>query len=185
MARLDAERIAARVAAVEEHIRCENLHDLEGLMATFGGEACYDDEPWEDRRTGVDGVRSYYAELLDALPDLKIDTKRLHAAADGVIVEVVIRGTHRGPWRGLPATGRRVEFPLCGIFTFDADDRLAGERIYYDRAAVLGQLGLFHEPARGFGRVVTALSHPVTIARAYLRRAPRGATGSGPRPRAG
>jgi steroid delta-isomerase-like uncharacterized protein len=183
MARPDAERIAARVAAVEEHIRCENLHDLDGLMATFGAEARYDDEPWEDRRTGVDEVRAYYAELLGALPDLEIDLRRRHAGADSVIVEVVIRGTHRGPWRGLPATGRRVEFPLCGIFTFDSGDRLAGERIYYDRAAVLGQLGLFHEPSRGLGRVVTALSHPVTIARAYLRRAPRGIAGSGP-PRA-
>src|SRR5258708_125431 len=29
------------------------------------------------------------------------------------------------------ATGgdwRRIEFPLCGVYTFDADDRLAGEK---------------------------------------------------------
>ena len=81
----------------------------------------------------------------------------------------MIRGTHLGPWRGLPATGRKLEFPLCGIYTFDSDDRLAGERIYYDRGIVLGQLGLFREPLRGLGRIVTALSHPVTIARTYLR----------------
>lgn len=72
------------------------------------------------------------------------------------------------------------EFPLCGIYEFDADDRIAGERIYYDRGAVLGQLGLFHEPSRGLGRVVTALGHPVTIARAYLRRSPHSSTGAGP-----
>ena len=88
------------------------------------------------------------------------------------MLEVTIRGTHLGPWRGLPTTGRRVELPLCGIFTFGEDDRLKGERIYYDRAAVLGQLGLFHDPSRGFGRIATALSHPFTIARAYLRRSP-------------
>jgi len=51
-----------------------------------------------------------------------------------------------------------MEFPLCGVYTFDADDKLAGERIYYDRGAVLGQLGLFHEPCEGLGRVVTVLS---------------------------
>ncbi|HKE60155.1 MAG TPA: ester cyclase, partial [Pyrinomonadaceae bacterium] len=112
-------------------------------------------------------------ELLHALPDLKIQVKGRHVAADSVIVEVTITGTHLGPWRGLPATGRKVEFPLCGIFEFDADDRLAAERIYYDRGAVLGQLGLFHEPMRGLGRVATAVSHPVTIARAYLRRSPQ------------
>ena len=44
--------------------------------------------------------------------------------------------------------------------------------------------GLFHEPLRGWGRVVTALSHPVTIARAYLRRFPPDSTEAGPPHRA-
>jgi steroid delta-isomerase-like uncharacterized protein len=173
MSLVETERIQARMAIVDEHIRCENLHDLDAVMATFGMDARYDDEPWADHRTGRDGVRSYYIELMRALPDLAIEVKHWHVAAETLVVEVTIRGTHLGPWRGLPATGRRMEFPLCGIYSFDANDRLAGERIYYDRGAVLGQLGLFHEPVQGLGRVVTAFSHPVTIARAYLRRAPR------------
>jgi hypothetical protein len=65
---------------------------------------------------------------------------------DAVRVEVVVRGTHLSGWPGLPATERRVEFPLCRVYTFDADDRLAGERIYYDLGSVLRQLGVFHEP---------------------------------------
>ena len=165
----EAERAYARKAIVDEHVRCENLHDVEATMATFGTDARYDDEPWADHRVGRDGVRSYYTELMRALPNLAIDVKRWHVASESVVLEVIIRGTHLGPWRGLPATGRRLEFPLCGVYGFDADDKLACERIYYDRGSVMGQLGLFHEPGRGLGRVVTALSHPVTIARAYLR----------------
>ena len=170
MSTLEAGRPQKRIAVVEEQIRSENRHDLDAVMATFGVVARYDDEPWGDRRTGRDGVRSYYAELMRALPDLAITVKHRHVAAASVIVEVTIRGTHQGAWRGLPATGRRIEFPLCGIFTFDDDDLLAGERIYYDRAAVLRQLGLFHEPMRGLGRLITVLNHPVTIVCAVLRR---------------
>ena len=55
--------------------------------------------------------------------------------------------------RGLPPTGRPVQFPLCGVFTFDAENRLAGEKIYYDRATVLHQLGVFHEPDGVVGRI--------------------------------
>jgi steroid delta-isomerase-like uncharacterized protein len=165
----EAERAHARKAIVDEHIRCENLHDVEAMMATFGIDARYDDEPWADHRTGREGVRSYYTELMRALPDLAIEVKHWHIASESVVLEVIIRGTHLGPWRGLPATGRRVEFPLCGVYWFDADDKLACERIYYDRGTVMGQLGLFHEPVRGLGRVVTVLSHPLTIASAYLR----------------
>ncbi|HEX9421681.1 MAG TPA: ester cyclase [Pyrinomonadaceae bacterium] len=184
MSLLEAERVQARMAVVDEHIRCENRHDLDAVMATFGVDARYDDEPWGDHRTGREGVRSYYTEIMRALPDLAIEVKHRHVASESLVVEVTIRGTHLGPWRGLPATGRRLEFPLCGIYAFDAGDRLAGERIYYDRGAVLRQLGLFHEPAGWSGRVVTALSHPVTIARAYLRRSPRNSSESGSPPAA-
>ncbi len=73
---------------------------------------------------------------MKALPDLEIEVQSRHVGEEAIVVEVMIRGTHLGGWRGLPATGRRVEFPLCGVYTFDADDRLAGERIYYDRDGV-------------------------------------------------
>jgi len=158
-------RLAARLKTVDEHVRLENQHDLDGIMGTFGAGARYDDEPWDAQYAGREGVRAFYAELLRALPDLHIDVRSRHAGEEAVILEVTIRGRHLGAWRGLPATGRPVEFPLCAIFTFDETDRLVGERIYYDRATVLRQLGLFHEPERPLGRVTAVLTHPLTMAR--------------------
>ncbi len=154
---------------VQEHIRCENAHDLRGTLATFGASGSYHDEPWDDHRKGIDGVRSYYEELMAALPDLHIEVVRHHVTSDAVVVEVMISGTHQGAWRGLPGTGRAVAFPLCGTYTFDADGRLSGERIYYDRAGVLRQLGVFFEPTTLVGRIAIGLTHPITIARAYGR----------------
>jgi steroid delta-isomerase-like uncharacterized protein len=163
-------RRSARLALVEEHVRLENQHDLDGIMQTFGPAARYDDEPWDAHYTGRDAVRFFYAELLRAVPDLHIDVQRRHAADDAVILEVVIRGRHLGAWRGLPPSGRRVEFPLCSIYTFDDEDRLAGEKIFYDRATVLRQLGVFHEPESVRGRFTTVLTHPVTMARIAARK---------------
>src|SRR4051812_15606616 len=161
MANLDA-----RVRAVEDHVRGENDHDLDRLMQPFGVAARYDDEPWDEHHQGRDQVSAYYQTLLHALPDLHIFVKHRHVSEEAIILEVVIAGTHRGAWRGLPGTGRRVSFPLCGIFTFDAQDHLQGEKIYYDRATVLRQIGMFHEPTSGIGRLVTPLTHPATMARA-------------------
>jgi hypothetical protein len=39
---LSGERIAARLKIVEEHVRLENRHDLDGIMGTFGGAAQYE-----------------------------------------------------------------------------------------------------------------------------------------------
>lgn len=169
-AALPKDRLAARIALVEQHLRLENAHDLEGVLGTFGDAAHYDDEAWGEHYEGISGVREFYSQLMKALPDLEIQVVRRHATEEAIVLEVMIRGTQLGPWRGLPATGRRVEIPLCGVYTFDEQDRLAGERIYYDRASVLRQLGVFHEPQNILGRITTLLTHPVTIVSALARK---------------
>jgi steroid delta-isomerase-like uncharacterized protein len=158
-----------RLALVEEHVRRENQHDLDGIMATFGEEAWYDNEPVGEHHDGRDSVRAYYEDLLRALPDLHIEIHQRHVTDDHVIIETTISGTHEGDWRGLPGTGREVEFDTCAVFAFDDRNELAGERIYYDRAGLLRQLGIFHEPERGIGQLLTPLTHPVTFARALVR----------------
>ncbi len=169
-ASIPKDKRSARIAIVEEHLRLENAHDLDGVLATFGDIAQYDDEAWGEHHKGKDGVRSFYTILMKALPDLEILVRKRYVTDDAIILEVLIRGTHLGAWRGLPATGRRVELPLCGVYTFDENDRLAGERIYYDRGTVLRQLGVFHEPESAVGQISILATHPVTIARAVVRR---------------
>lgn len=168
-AALPKDRISARIALVEQHVRLENAHDLEGVLGTFGDAAHYD-EAWCEHYEGTTGVREFYSQLMNALPDLEIQVVRRHATQEAIVLEVMIRGTQLGPWRGLPATGRRVEIPLCGVYTFDEQDRLAGERIYYDRGSVLRQLGVFHEPQTILGRFTTLLTHPVTMVSAVVRK---------------
>ena len=163
-------RRSARIAIVEQHVRLENKHDLDGVLATFGETAHYDDEAWSEHYKGADGVRQFYEQLMKALPDLEIEIQHRYITDDTIVLEVLIRGTHLGPWRGLPATGRRIELPLCGVYTFDSDDRLSGEKIYYDRGTVLRQLGVFHEPQSVLGQLCTLATHPVTIARAMARK---------------
>jgi steroid delta-isomerase-like uncharacterized protein len=157
--------VSERLRIVDEHIHHENRHDLDGIATTFGQNPRYDDEPWDAHYVGREQVRAFYAQILTALPDLHIDVLRRHVAYETVIVEVTITGHHLGTWRGLPATGRAISFPLCGIYTFDAANRLAGEKIYYDRAMVLRQLGFFHEPDSLRGRLAAAVTHPLTMVR--------------------
>ena len=162
------ERLSARAAIVDQHVYCENAHDLDAVLSTFGQSARYDDEPSGEHYEGLKGVHTFYSQLMHAIPDLQIIVLRRHVTNDTIVLEVTIRGTYLGQWRGLPPTGRKVNIPLCGIYTFDSFDRLQGERIYYDRATVLRQLGVFHEPQSLTGRVCTVATHPITFARALL-----------------
>ena len=165
---MDATRAQRRLERVEEHVRQENAHDLDGLMSTFGEQGFYDDAPWDEHHVGLEGVRAYYRDLARAAPDFHIEVKRRHIAEEAVLLEVELRGTHLGTWRGLPATGRPFRFPLCAVFTFDEQDRLAGEKIYYDRLTVLRQIGVLSEPTSPRGRLGALLLHPVTVVSALL-----------------
>jgi hypothetical protein len=49
------------------------------------------------------------------------------------------------------------------------DDRLVCERVYFDTATILRQLGIAHDPLTLTGRIATIANHPVTIGRALLR----------------
>ena len=163
------QRLKRRLELVRAHVDCENRHDLEGILQTFGAAVAYEDQAWRTRHPGSEGVRLYYEEFLHACADLRIEVIAEHVCSETIILEVTISGTHTGSWHGLPATARRIEIPLCGIYSFDCNDQLAGERIYYDRATVFAQLGVFREPVGWFGRLTPAVNHPLIIGRSIVR----------------
>jgi steroid delta-isomerase-like uncharacterized protein len=144
---LSPERRAARLRLVEEHVLAENDHDVDATMRTFGEAASFqlNAEPLPGRAA----VTAFYAELMQAFPDLQIEVKRRHTSDEAVVLEVVIRGTQRAEFRGIPSTGRTAEFPLCAVFDFDEHDRLREETVYFDSALMLTQLGVLPQPAGG------------------------------------
>ena len=56
---------------------------------------------------------------------------------------------------------------MTAFFVFEGD-RLIGERVYFDQATILRQLGLARDPRSLLGRISLVLNHPLTIARALL-----------------
>ena len=163
------QRLRRRLELVRARVDCENRHDLEGILQTFGAAIAYEAQAWRTRHPGSEGVRLYYEEFLHACADLRVEVHAEHACTETIILEVTISGTHTGSWHGLPATARRFQIPLCGVYTFDSDDQLAGERIYYDRATVFAQLGVFREPVGWFSRLALVINHPLIIGRSAVR----------------
>jgi hypothetical protein len=94
------------------------------------------------------------------------------ASEQAVVAEVIVSGLRLA--RNMARTsGDRASGPISALWYFRVDDenRVAGEKIHYDRATVLRQLGIFHEPDRLFGRIGTVIMHPGTIARTIWRTA--------------
>jgi steroid delta-isomerase-like uncharacterized protein len=157
---------AQREATVREHMESENRHDFDATIDTFDHPR-YELIATGDVHDGEEEVRAYFAETRAAFPDQTNEPLVFHHSDEAVVVEFLLRGTHLGPLRGLPPTGRSFECRMCALFLFPpGGDRIVGERVYFDQATILRQLGVAHDPSSVAGRVTTALSHPVTIGRA-------------------
>jgi steroid delta-isomerase-like uncharacterized protein len=133
-----------REAVVREHVAAENRHDIDAAVATFDRPR-YEVMPLGEPNDGEAAVRELLQELMDGFPDFNADVQRMHHADDAVICEVRVTGTHQAPWSGIPATGRPVDLPMACIFDFE-DDRLVCEKVYFDLATMLRQLGVLSEP---------------------------------------
>jgi steroid delta-isomerase-like uncharacterized protein len=133
---------AARERIVQEHVDRELAHELDALVETFSTESLWEDVASAETHDGHAGIRQHYHDLFVGFPDFSFEVTRKHSCDEAVVLEVIVTGTHQATWKGIPATGKAVRFPLCAIFTFGADDRIEAEIVYYDRLTVLTQLGV-------------------------------------------
>jgi steroid delta-isomerase-like uncharacterized protein len=164
---LSAELREKREKIVREHMESENQQDFDTTMKTFHHpryELMFNGEVHD----GEAAVAKYYEETRTAFPDQRNELVALYHSDDAVIVEFDLLGTHEGPFRGLPPTGRSFTVRSLALFLFDRD-RLVCERVYADIATVQQQLGIAHDPLSLRGRVATVLNHPLTIGRAVIR----------------
>jgi steroid delta-isomerase-like uncharacterized protein len=129
-----------REALVREHMDSENVHDFDTTIGTFAHPR-YEIVPTDEVYDGESEVRRYFAETRAAFPDQRNELIALHHADDAVIVEFDLLGTHLGPLRGIPATGRSFRTRMTAFFIFTGE-RIACERVYFDQLSILGQLGL-------------------------------------------
>ena len=132
----------------EEHIRLEfATKDAAATVATMAPDNDVNHVPVMTGGRGRDEMIEFYSRHF--IPRMPADTTlRLLARTvgrDRLIDEFVFSFTHdvEMDWMlpGVPPTGRKVEVPTVVVVQFEGD-RIACERIYWDQASVLVQLGL-------------------------------------------
>ncbi|MGD0381001.1 MAG: ester cyclase [Acidimicrobiales bacterium] len=131
-----------REAVVREHMASENESRFDDTLATFthpryeliGTGQVYD---------GAEEVKEYYARSRSVFPDQRNEVRSLLSAADTVVVEFDLLGTHLGSLTGEEPTGRSFRCPMVALFEFEAGgEGIVCERVYFDSHTIYGQLGM-------------------------------------------
>ena len=115
---MENRQVQANKALVQRYVdEIQNGHDLEAIAEVFT-------EDFTDHTAsgggafvgGIEGLKEGYAFFLKAFPDLKATVEALIAEGDKVVAYKTLRGTHRGAWLGIPASGNSVEFRIISIY---------------------------------------------------------------------
>ncbi len=138
----------AMVAVWERHVAAEfDAKDVDATMPTMTSTPFVNHVPVMTGGVGFDNVRSFYSRyFLTGHPDDTVSLPVARTVGSNRIVEELIHSfTHdiEMPWilPGVPPTGKKVEVAIVAVVEFEGD-RIAGERIYWDQASVLAQVGL-------------------------------------------
>ena len=124
------------------YIDAWNRHDIDAILHSVTDDFIYDERPMTMDRPlqGRPAFRAYLERTFAAFPDLSIDLTSCDAGSTLTVSESVMRGTHMGRLNGMPATRQRITVRVACVFEV-RDGRLAHERLYWDRANTVRQLG--------------------------------------------
>ena len=69
----------------------------------------------EQQVHGLEGTKEFYIGLRRAFPDIHFTIDAQIAEGDLVVTQWTARGTHRGPFKGIPATGKKFTMTAIDI----------------------------------------------------------------------
>ena len=125
--------------------------DVDATMETMVAEPYVHCVPVITGGVGGEKVRRFYSDhFINQIPkDANVTPISRTIGKDQIVVELVLSFTHDTQWDyllpGIPPTGKRVDLPHVVVMKFE-NGKVAHERLYWDQASLLVQVGLL-DPA--------------------------------------
>ena len=98
--------------------------------------------------TGVAGLIQYFTLLRQAFPDLNYRVEDTVAEGDKVVARLTGRGTMKGDFLGIPATGKQATWTEMHIARVGPDGKFVEHWAVVDQLGMLQQLGLVPTPGQ-------------------------------------
>lgn len=134
MAAAENKTVVLRFA--EEAINQGHLDRMDDLVAIDFVEL----DPLPGQRQGREGLKEIIGGMRAAFPDIHWVMEEMVAEGDMVFSRFTWSGTHRGPFLGIPATGKHIQVKGT-VIDHIVDGRMAESRILMDTLSMMQQLG--------------------------------------------
>ena len=125
---------------IDRHFAAENAHDVPATLGTYTDDVIWDDvgHPACPVR-GKSAAGESYEGIMDAIPDLRIESVLRFGDGEHVVDEAIATGHVEGSFLGVDGGGAPVRFRMLHVFDL-RDGLIAREQAWFDTAGVLRQI---------------------------------------------
>ena len=125
---------------IEQHFAAESAHDVPATLATYTDDLVWDDVgnpacPVYGKRAAAE----IYQGIMDAIPDLHLESIGRFSCGDHVVDESIVTGHIRGTFVGVEGGGAPVRFRMLHVFDI-RDGLICREQAWFDTAGVIRQV---------------------------------------------
>ena len=136
-------RTLEAMALLKEHHEGEITHDIKRITATYGEHSrmVFNGQDF----SGLDALEKAHIAVgfgnEGTFGDIELEIFKYHQSQDAIVVEFGFKAKQIGEFAGIPPTGKQIEIPAVGVYSFDVDGKLVQENITFDTGAILLQIG--------------------------------------------
>lgn len=131
--------VAEQGAIVRQWIGAWNKQDLAAARALLASGYQRHDPNLQELHGPEAGV-DFIATVVSAFPDVHLSIDQVIAQDECAAARLTVRGTHRGTFMGVPATGRTIVVQVADVYRF-ADGKIAEQWVIMDAMGLMQQLG--------------------------------------------
>jgi steroid delta-isomerase-like uncharacterized protein len=101
-------------------------------------------------QSGPEGLKQVLGPFFAAFPDMHVTLEQVIAEGDRVSTCGVMRGTHKGDFMGIPATGKQITISYIDIWRVE-NNKLVENWVQLDMLGLMQQLGVIPAPEQARG----------------------------------
>ena len=122
---------------MEEVLNKGNMQAVDELIAPNFVEH----NPFPGQAPGVEGLKQAMVALRQAFPDLHVTVDEMLSDGDKVVIRSTMKGTHKGTFMNIPATGKQINVEGIDIVRI-SNGRAVEHWGVTDNLTMMQQLGL-------------------------------------------
>jgi steroid delta-isomerase-like uncharacterized protein len=94
-------------------------------------------------RRGQGDTADFFQSVIRGIPDMQMNIKDIFATENRVALRYTLTGTHQGEYKGIPATGKKLEINAIHLYRFEGD-KVAEQWALPDVAGIYRQMGVLN-----------------------------------------